>query len=928
MSAASLITHKIPVDTQSHEAVVCVTRFTSVSPLAKIVHLGPDGCLVKKSAAQMYKGRFETLSFPAASPGAAQRLVTLLQDFTTHQALSSSLSLGADAGEVTTQKALAVNAGAVARDARHFGYRPGVAGLLALDIDPRKGADPLSPESLWTTLLDLWPEAADGIVVHLYSASSLIFHEARKISGMEGQRFYIAIRSQCDIPRALSVLNKRAWLKGIGAYVMVSACGSLLTRSLFDPAMGDAGGRLDFGPSGAICQDGLEQRRGLPTVFADGALLDTRATLPDLSPAEEAEVQALIAAAKLRARQEAQTKGDAWLASRQQTAVIAAIKEGGDPSEVSKRVKLEHEALLSGMLLGGAELVHVTDEGAEVTVAVDQMLADPSFWHGKRFLSPHDPDHRGRSPDAMAYLLQATPILFDLNDTVRYRLQRQPVRLQVAQGERAALADRIAAELVSRPDLLNCAGQLVRVVDGEFVPASRPFLKFAIGTHIALFRRTKDGKNSAVDVDNETVEIAQALLCERARKVKGRSSIPLIDVDGRVIDVPGLDAATGIYLDIEADPEPIPDTPSRMQTVEAIRRAWRPLSLYRWESLHDKAAVFATELTVPLRPTIDGAPGLFVDAAQQASGKSSACGAILMLIQGHKSGVKSWTSDGDIEIEKYLLSLAKAGAPAVAWDNVLGVFDSASIATAIVEGRVSARQLGATQALSPAFRAMWLASGNQASLGRDCGTRFLQARIASDGQPHQRSFPWEPSEAALGDRHGIVRAILTIHRAWHSAGCPRTDGTNTRFSAWGRTIRQMVLWLESSGMAAEAGIGSLGDPGDSILHRESASDPDTESSTALLSALHRRFGNAQPFTAREVAAHTRAAQGAFRQVEVDLWDSVMTFFPRGSPSPQSLAAVFRNRRDRTYAGLRLVMLPKGSTREDKRSGQLFAVVEV
>jgi hypothetical protein len=905
------------------------TRFTSsTGPLAKIIGKAADGSLSKAASAQFYAGSFETLCVETSTGQGAQQLVNALSTFGAHQALSPSLSLGASYGEITTQKALAAHPGAVARTTKNFGYLAGVGGLAVLDFDPQIGVTPLTPDELIDRFFMLCPGAAHNPVLHWVSGSSLIYDGDRQLSGVTGQRMYVAVKNQADIPRFIGVLNNRAWLLGVGGHIHVSAAGSLLVRGLFDSAMADAGGRMDFAPAGAVCHDGLIQLRQAPVVVADGPPLDTQHALPDLTAAEESEVAALIGAAKLRAESTAQAARAVWLASRQQSAAIQAVTHGTDPDAARDRIKREHEAMLGGVLTGAAELIYVDDKGIEHSVPVDQVLGDPRTWHGRAFLSPHEPGHRGRSPDAIAYLMQATPILFDLNDRVTYRLQRQPVRLQVAQGGRAALADQIASELAAYPDLMQCAGQLVRVVDGTFAPVSRPMLSFIAGTRVSLYRRLKDGKESAADCDRECIDIIHALLTERCRKVIARSSIPLIDASGRLIDRPGLDEATGIYLEVQDD-EPIPMSPSKAEVVEALRRLWKPWSLYHWTTPHCCAAVLATVLTVPLRPTIDGAPGLFADSFSQAQGKSSLTAAVMVLAQGDRANMKSWAGDSEVEIEKYLLSLARAGAPVISWDNVIRTFDSAIIATALIEGRVSGRQLGVTNALSPVFRAMWLASGINASIGRDCATRFLQARIACpENQPQKMSFPFEPSEAARADRLGIVRAILTVHRAWHEAGCPQADGITTRFPAWGRTIRHMTFWLSSSGLAAEAGIGPVGDCADAILNRVNDSDPDTDGAIALLSSLQAVF-EGSPFAASEAAKVSRSGKDSSHGEYRDLWDAVTTYFPKdiNGPSPQRLSALFRNRRDKVYAGLKLVVLPKPATREGERMGQLFAVVE-
>jgi hypothetical protein len=911
-------------------APILWTKFTSTEPLAKVIGKGPDGEIVKTASAQMYKGTFETVRVEVTPPGTgtAQRIVDQLVRHEPTQALSPSLSLGADSGSIVTVKNLRKNPGAAARDKPHFGYRPGPLGLLVVDYDPVKGTAPLTRQELWEALLTVWPEAADGIVIHWVSGSSLIYDGERQITPVAGQRLYIVVTQEL-IPAILLTLNKRARLLGIGSHVKITSRGVRLIGSLFDQAMGDGGGRMDFAPAGAVCRDGLKQRRGPPTILADGFPLGP--PTPPLAT-EEAELKALDEAAKQRAEPEALAKSAAWLAANQQSAAIEAITDGKDPDEARERVKREHNALLGGVLMGGAVLIHVDAEGNETAITVDQLLADPKRWHMKHFLSPHEPDHRGRSPDAIAYLLQAQPVIFDLNDCITYRLQRQPASFQVVQGNRAAVADQIATELSRYSDLMTCAGQLVRVVDGAFLPVSRPMLGFVVGTRIALFRQTKEGKATAIDPDQQTLDMVHAILTERARKVQGRSSIPLIDPNGRVIDQPGLDDPTGIFLEIDQSSEAaeFAEKPTRLQVVEALRRAWRPWSLYDWATPHDKAAMLATPLTVPLRPTIKNAPGTAVDGLAAGSGKSSAVEATMTLSQGHTGNMKSWTNDSEVEIEKYLLSLAKAGASVVAWDNILGVFDSATISSTITQGMVSARQLGVTQALSPSFQAMFLASGNQMALAKDCGTRFLQARIGGgDGKPHRKSFPFEPGEAARSDRQGIVRAIITIHLAWHAAGAPQcADGIATRFASWGRTIRPIVHWLHSSGIAEEAGLGPLGDPADSILNRESQSDPDTENSVALVAAIHKKF-DGDPFSARELSILVRIERESNSSLGRELWDAVSSFFPRASNAPtvQGITALLRNRRERVYAGLRLAMLPKVAGREGERAGQLFRVSE-
>ena len=220
---------------------VLFTRFTSETVLAKVISKGADGSLVKKASAQFYAGSFETVRVPVESPGTAPRLVSVLQTFTRHQALSPSLSLGAESGKITTEARPLPHA--VTRTKKNFGYRPDELGLLVLDYDPPKGSTPLTPDELKHRLFTIWPEAARGIVVHWFSGSSLIFDGDKQLAPATGQRMYVALNSQAAIPETIKALNKLAWLLGLGGHVHISKIGSLLVRGLFDSAMADAGGR-------------------------------------------------------------------------------------------------------------------------------------------------------------------------------------------------------------------------------------------------------------------------------------------------------------------------------------------------------------------------------------------------------------------------------------------------------------------------------------------------------------------------------------------------------------------------------------------------------------------------------------------------------------------------------------------------------------
>lgn len=884
------------------------TLFTSITPktLGKVFRKLPDGTLDKQVAGNMSEARFEAVSFATASDFAA-----LLQSVGTHQALSSSLPVGAASGRVVTEKALPNTPGAVARSKRFFALKS-EPGFLLLDADaPKDGSKPLDSQALFALLCELVPDAAQVGVIAYPSGSSLIYEGDTQHRGIGGMHLQLLIKDASDTQRFGKALTQRLALAG-HLRIEVSASGALLPRTVFDEAVHQPA-RLCFS-GGAVCMAPLEQRRGAPVILSDGGFLDTRAACPDLTADEEAQYVGLIESAKSKAQPAADAARAAWRAAREKEGLSAAVASGEDLTEAKTRIARTLDAALGGSLLGSFPLILVDDQGKETTVTVDQALADRAKLHLSRCLDPLNPDHRDRTADAVLYVNQVQPVVFSLDDggTV-YRLLRQPTRLAVVNGEKARLAEAIADELATEPDLFVVAGQVMRVTGGDFAAMSRPLLHYRTGCRVALYRQTKD-KASPVEPDAPLLDMVLALLPERLRSITGRATTPLVTTDGRAITASGFNVETGLYLDLKPDDcEPVNMNPARAETVAALRRAWAPWSSYKWATPHDRAAMLATVLTVPLRPTIDAAPGLFADAASQSAGKSKAVGAIAAIVRGRRGGMKTWVSDQEEELGKYLLSAVRAGDPAIVFDNITGLFRSPTLATSMIEGKLNIRLLGVNDLKTPDARVMWLASGNNASLDRDMATRWMVARIDPGVEhPGMVAFPFDPVEAALNDRIGIARAAITVHRAYHEVGHPKTDNVPTRFAEWGRSVRQLVLWLQSSGLAAEAGIGALGDPAFSILEGSAAIDPESESLSLALQGLIECF-NTEPFSAAEVRREFERGETGHDEGSVLIHEGFSGLLPaarRGTLSAQTLNAAMKNRRGRIVGGLCLDQVPQ------------------
>lgn len=457
-------------------------------------------------------------------------------------------------------------------------------------------------------------------------------------------------------------------------------------------------------------------------------------------------------------------------------------------------------------------------------------------------------------------------------------------------------------------------------------PLSLPLLANKIGHACRLYRVDREGRRTSADVDSETVKQVHALLSQQAKAIACISTIPTIDAEGRCVTRSGLDESSGVYIDIAPGSVPdIPQEPTRQQVVEALRCTWQPWSAYRWATPHDRAAALAAVLLVPLRPMINAAPGWIANAAAEGAGKTLAISAIAALVYGRHAAAISWSRNEE-EAKKLLLAVVRENMSALLIDNLKGTWDSEALATAMSMGHFEGRLLGGNTTASGEARTLWLASGNSVSLSRDLARRFTASYIdPGTATPQALSFAFNPELSALAARDVIVASILTIHRAWHAAGRLGHDGKDCGFLMWARTIRAMVCWLQESGIADEAGIGTLGDAAHAILTLEAAKgDVTAQIDAGIVLALHGAFGSA-PFETGEArdlfqSGRKLAEGGTSADDDNQITAAAVMFFeaiaaikpeclrmPQGI-STQSLSAILRNRRGRRIGKIRIEIM--------------------
>jgi predicted P-loop ATPase len=358
-----------------------ITLISSTQPatLTKHIALQADGTLSKTSSAHMTKGHAQV-----ADVNSVAAFNGLLDGLQPNQAVAYGVP-AVDSAPIVSERYLSSTPGAITRSDKFFSWPKG-GGFMYLDYDP--GANVLGRDALLGALFSVLPAAASCGWLWRPSASGNVFDAStgEELSGLKGQHVYIAVKDVADVPRAGQALFKRVWLAGMGR-IELAQNGAMLVRSLIDSAVWQPS-RLDFA-AGAVCGPGLV--RHPPAGLAiEGPQLDTRLTLPDLTPDEEKRYAHMVYDAK-------QAATPASAQQRETHIHTVAAQQNVDPAAVRARYDIAEE---KGILANDFPIELAYDKG---TITVADVLANPSQYHNVVCLDPLEPDYNNRHPVGKIY---------------------------------------------------------------------------------------------------------------------------------------------------------------------------------------------------------------------------------------------------------------------------------------------------------------------------------------------------------------------------------------------------------------------------------------------------------------------------------------------------------------------------------------------
>ena len=766
-----------------------ITQVVSQHPrsISKVFGLDQAGRLTRATSAELTSGRIST-----------KEVANLLAfgDVLVQQQPNQCLIYGVapnEATELITKEAW-LQAGRPAhqipRTKEQFSWPEGPA-IAMLDYDaPKDGAEALSKEALLAAMLEACPELLGYQMLWWPSTSSCLYLGERCLTGVKGQRIYLALASGAEVERFGETLNLRLWAAGHGHYE-VSQSGQALERSLFDVSVWQTN-RIDFA-AGAQCHDGVEQRRGVPVLLQDGLeLFDSQQRLPEPDPSTHERALENKVHAKAAVARKAGEARERWTYDR-----VHELRQRDPQRDEFAARNLAVRAIEQRELVGDWEVV-VLRADKEVLVSVASLLANPALYQGAKTLDPLEPDYDGRRPVGKLFLEGTYPNLFSFaHGGTNYRLLNNPVRIEVAKGKFNDAVDAALKVLRGMPSIFEFGDQVVAVVDDARTVAINDLsLRYQLGAVCTFFSRKGDS-TKATEID-PPIDICRTILSVHGkRKLKVLTAVisaPTLRPDGTVIGDLGYDTATGILFDTKETIYPVPLEPTKVQARAALQTLMEPFKDFPFVDPLARSVHLAALLTAAVRPVLPTAPAFAYDAPARGSGKTLLSSCVAVLASGGTPRIWPHVSAHEVEeIRKRFFTMLLEGTRAIVWDNVIGDFDSAPMAGMLTSPEVSDRILSTSGSKTVPNRALLIFNGNNFVPVGDMARRVLVCRIDPGTEaPHTRSFAVNPQEVCAHRRQEMVSAALTLIRLYIASGAAK-EGDTGSFSAWDSWVRQTVI---------------------------------------------------------------------------------------------------------------------------------------
>jgi hypothetical protein len=383
------------------------------------------------------------------------------------------------------------------------------------------------------------------------------------------------------------------------------------------------------------------------------------------------------------------------------------------------------------------------------------------------------------------------------------------------------------------------------------------------------------------------------------KRVSGVAAVPLLLLDGTLVNRPGYHAATGVWYDPQGREFPaIPEKPTREEARAALETFWNVFGEFPFvlpEGCEDAqsspayATVLATVLSVLLRHLVPTVPLLAIDASEPGSGKTKVAEAICGATTGRL--LPRMTYDNEEEFDKHLPVPLAQGDQIILIDNVerKSVRSARLSAALATEAEVKLRILGLSKDQPCVNHSVFIVTGNQLVISGELPRRTLRCRLVPNvAAPENRKFDFDPVDRTRERFPQLATSALTAARYYLQAGCPvpKYDSgaalESGSFTDWNRVVRGLLVHL------------GFGDP--LATQKEvRAENPMLANDIELAEALYQLFPKGRKFTVKDV----KAFYGS------DAYN-LLTQGPRRDWDAQTAGYRIRNLKDRVLGGVQVV----------------------
>jgi len=346
-------------------------------------------------------------------------------------------------------------------------------------------------------------------------------------------------------------------------------------------------------------------------------------------------------------------------------------------------------------------------------------------------------------------------------------------------------------------------------------------LRAYLADHVTTYQVVRD------PLTEGTQEVRELFMPKTCGTILGRKDWPLLPLrgivtspvvrpDGTLLQAPGYDKPTGLYLQPRVKlrrlrPEVTDDALGKAKEIVLGMM----LADFPWKEPSDKAHFLGALLTPILRPYFYGTTPMFVfTATTMGSGKSLLKDIFLYLF-----GISEtpWP-ENDTELRKSITTqLYTTGQPVVVLDNLPNgyIIKSPVLSSLLTAEYWGDRVLGSTASVTMPNDRLWIATGNGLRTGGDNGRRVMWVRLDPDcPDPDQRDGfkvgdlrPWLRANAST-----VVAALVTIVRSWLAAGAPIVRVRKGDYSEWASMIAGILKHLGVNGwMADRTGANEMDD---------------------------------------------------------------------------------------------------------------------